>query len=226
VSWEWIAMPFDAVLLSLAVIAVFLGFAGTLAWADHKTRSPRSLDLPAPALREGGMFTKATLNIVSVCGAVLLFLSWAFQQSLVERVSRDVQAISNAQSVYQTYQSNNALFNGLYETLKGNEDGRERLRELQTYNYELGLKPLEELLDEEQRHGIPPAAPRATSWEEAMPIIQDRLEKIQVRLSEKKKRLEGNKDRLNWIFLALYGFGSVAILIASSLKELRNEPAK
>lgn len=44
-------MPFDAVLLSLAVIVVFLGFAGTLTWADNQTRTPRSPDLPAPKRR-------------------------------------------------------------------------------------------------------------------------------------------------------------------------------
>jgi len=44
-------MPFDAVLLSLAVIVVFLGFAGTLAWADRQAQSPTSPDLPAPKRR-------------------------------------------------------------------------------------------------------------------------------------------------------------------------------
>jgi hypothetical protein len=44
-------MPFDAVLLSLAVIVVFLGFAGTLAWADRQTQSPRDPDLPTPKRR-------------------------------------------------------------------------------------------------------------------------------------------------------------------------------
>jgi hypothetical protein len=32
-------MPFDAVLLSLAVTVVFVGFAVVLAWADGQTRS-------------------------------------------------------------------------------------------------------------------------------------------------------------------------------------------
>ena len=32
-------MPFDAMLVGLAVAVVFVGFALTLAWADHKTRS-------------------------------------------------------------------------------------------------------------------------------------------------------------------------------------------
>jgi len=44
-------MPFDAVLLSLGVLVVFLGFAGTLAWADRQTQSPTSPDLPAPKRR-------------------------------------------------------------------------------------------------------------------------------------------------------------------------------
>jgi hypothetical protein len=33
-------MPFDALVLSIAVTAVFIGFAGVLAWADRQTRPP------------------------------------------------------------------------------------------------------------------------------------------------------------------------------------------
>jgi hypothetical protein len=43
-------MPFDAVLLSLAVTAVFVGFAATLIWADSQTRSLHG-DAPAPKRR-------------------------------------------------------------------------------------------------------------------------------------------------------------------------------
>jgi len=43
-------MPFDAVLLSLAVTVVFVGFAVALAWADSQTRSPQIRD-PAPKRR-------------------------------------------------------------------------------------------------------------------------------------------------------------------------------
>ena len=32
-------MPFDALVLSLVVTAVFVGFAGVLLWADRQTRS-------------------------------------------------------------------------------------------------------------------------------------------------------------------------------------------
>jgi hypothetical protein len=33
-------MPFDAMVVGLAVAAVFIGFAGVLAWVDHRTNSP------------------------------------------------------------------------------------------------------------------------------------------------------------------------------------------
>jgi hypothetical protein len=43
-------MPLDAVLLSLAVAVVFVGFAAALAWADARTRSPETRN-PAPKRR-------------------------------------------------------------------------------------------------------------------------------------------------------------------------------
>jgi len=43
-------MPFDAVMLSLAVTVVFVGFAAVLAWADARTRSPQASG-PAPRRR-------------------------------------------------------------------------------------------------------------------------------------------------------------------------------
>jgi hypothetical protein len=47
---EGIDMPFDAVMLSVAVTVVFVGFALALAWADSRTRSHR-IDEPAPKRR-------------------------------------------------------------------------------------------------------------------------------------------------------------------------------
>jgi hypothetical protein len=47
---EEIAMPFDALLVSLGVTAVFVAFAVVLAWADSRTRLPRA-DAPAPKRR-------------------------------------------------------------------------------------------------------------------------------------------------------------------------------
>jgi hypothetical protein len=43
-------MPFDALLLSLAVSVVFVGFAVALAWADYQSRTTQA-GTPAPKRR-------------------------------------------------------------------------------------------------------------------------------------------------------------------------------
>jgi hypothetical protein len=43
-------MPFAALLLSLAVSVVFVGFAAALAWADHQSRSTQA-HTPTPKRR-------------------------------------------------------------------------------------------------------------------------------------------------------------------------------
>jgi hypothetical protein len=43
-------MPSDALIVSLAVTVVFVGFAAVLAWADHQTRSAKA-DAPAQKRR-------------------------------------------------------------------------------------------------------------------------------------------------------------------------------
>ncbi len=174
------------------------------------------------------MFRTSTLSFVSVCGAVLLFVSWAFQQTLLDQANGEMQAISNAQGVYQTYQSNNALFNAVAETLGGNAEAQRRLRQFQVYNYELGLRPMEHLLDRDQRAGLPgPVSPYSGDFqfEQAFKITQERLEKIQARLFEKQDWIRERKSRLKWIFLTLYGLGSLAVLLANSVKALRPGPA-
>lgn len=39
-------MPFDAMIVSVAVVVVFLVFAGVVAWGDHQTR-PEHLKAPS-----------------------------------------------------------------------------------------------------------------------------------------------------------------------------------
>jgi len=43
-------MPSDALIVSLAVTVVFVGFAAALAWADHQTR-PAKADAPVQKRR-------------------------------------------------------------------------------------------------------------------------------------------------------------------------------
>lgn len=43
-------MPFDAVILSITVSVVFIGFAGVLAWADQQSQSAHA-DMPVAKRR-------------------------------------------------------------------------------------------------------------------------------------------------------------------------------
>ena len=43
-------MPSEALIVSVAVTAVFVGFAAVLAWADHRTR-PAKADAPGQKRR-------------------------------------------------------------------------------------------------------------------------------------------------------------------------------
>jgi hypothetical protein len=47
-------MPFDVLVVSVAVTSVFVGFAAVLAWADHWSRRPQAgtqADAPMPKRR-------------------------------------------------------------------------------------------------------------------------------------------------------------------------------
>jgi hypothetical protein len=48
--WKEVVMPTDALIVSLAVTIVFVGFAAVLAWADHQTKAVKA-DVPAPKRR-------------------------------------------------------------------------------------------------------------------------------------------------------------------------------
>lgn len=45
VSWRSV-MPFDAVIVSLVVVVIFVAFAGVVAWGDYQTR-PERLNAPS-----------------------------------------------------------------------------------------------------------------------------------------------------------------------------------
>jgi hypothetical protein len=79
-----------------------------------------------------------------VLATVLLLGLWLYQQTEVERRSRDLQKLTSARAVYQTYQSNNAIFNAVNEVAA--ESKSERIRQFQIYNYELGLRAIEDAL--------------------------------------------------------------------------------
>ncbi len=66
-------------------------------------------------------WVKVLGNVGPVLGALVLFASWVLQQSLLQRTTTQLQQLSHAEGVYQTYQSHNAVFNAIYELAKEDE---------------------------------------------------------------------------------------------------------
>jgi peptidoglycan hydrolase CwlO-like protein len=175
------------------------------------------------------MSAKLIVNVIPVLGSLILFLSWVFQQTLLEDANSTLQKIYNARTVYQTYQSNNAMFNAIIETVENDRESvEEKIRKFQIYNYELGLRDMEALLNDEARADIP-EAPHAYSTTQSADVMlnttQDRLTKIQVRLAAKENEIVSRKSTLNKMFLGLYAVGSTAVLVGSVLSVLVSSEA-
>jgi len=160
------------------------------------------------------------MNLLTVLGEVLPALAtvlllglWFYQQTEVERRSRELQKLSSARAVYQTYQSNNAVFNAVNE-LAGSAKSK-RIRDFQIYNYELGLHAIEDALPQSDKRDVP-TAPNAydssASFEAKMEQTQERLEKLQSKLTERESTISDAARRAKTTYLWLYvGLSLVAI---------------
>lgn len=160
------------------------------------------------------------VKLVPIFGSLVLFFSWVFQQTWLGDANSRVQKLENAQSIFQTYQSNNALFNAIGETAKSSSKSFEEVRRFQIINYEQGLRELEGLLDNEEKTDIP-KPPRTLDGgqnvNEMMSITQERIDKIQSKIVDKRNKIINSKSAINTIFLVLYTIGSVTVLIGSVL---------
>lgn len=81
-------------------------------------------------------------EILPVLGTVGLLGLWLFQLIGIETRNSDLRKLATARAVYQTYQSNNALFNAITESSEKDKKKTKQIRRFQIYNYELGLKAL------------------------------------------------------------------------------------
>jgi hypothetical protein len=160
------------------------------------------------------------MNLLTVLGEVLPALAtvlllglWLYQQTEVEQRSRELQKLASTRAVYQTYQSNNAVFNAVNEVAAAAKS--ERIRQFQIYNYELGLRAIEDALPQSDKRDIPPAPSAydsSTSFETKMAQTQTRLEKLQSRLAEKESILSDAARRAKATYLRLYvGLSLIAI---------------
>src|SRR4051794_11640177 len=102
------------------------------------------------------MRIRTTLGeVLPVLGTVGLLGLWAFQQTGIEERASELRKLATARAVYQTYQSNNALFNAIIESVGKNKKVADQIRTFQIYNYELGLQGIEESLPASATADIP-----------------------------------------------------------------------
>jgi len=91
-------------------------------------------------------------ELLPVLGTVGLLGLWLFQQTGIEHRASELRKVTAARSVYQTYQSHNAVFNAVGEVAPL-AAAKDRLRVYQIYNYELALRAIEDALPGERRAG-------------------------------------------------------------------------
>jgi hypothetical protein len=165
---------------------------------------------------------KILAKVIPIIGSLILFSSWVFQRTYLDEANSALQKIYNAESVFQAYQSNNAMFNAVIEMVD-DEAVAERIRRLQIRNYEYGLRDMEALIDDEIRAGIPEpfdALGGSSDIETGISITQERLKSIQGELASQKESITQQKSELNKIFLSLYVVGTLTVLSGGILNAL------
>lgn len=144
-------------------------------------------------------------ELLPVCGTVGLLGLWLFQQTGIEQRADELRKIAAARSVFQTYQSNNAIFNAVSE-VASTETAKDQLRVYQVYNYELGLAAIENALPANQKRGIPPgrSAYDGAPIDRKMALSQHRLELLQGHLAEHEQSVRDSSDADKRKYLILY----------------------
>ena len=163
-------------------------------------------------------------ELLTVIGPIGVLGLWLYQQTELERNAGELRKIAAARAVYQTYQSNNGLFNGLHEILRHDREGAERTRNFQIYSYETGLAALEDALPQADRKGIPPRvdAYSGDSFESKQPRLQSRLEALQGKLAEREQNVRNIANAQQqwyfWIFVALSVLSILGAVIRTAPK--------
>jgi len=108
-------------------------------------------------------------EILPVLGMVGLLGLWSFQQVGIEERTSELRKLASARANYETYQSTNALFNAITETVVKNKTIVDRIRIFQLYNYELGLQKIEVSLPQSDRGEIPA---RVFAYDSTTPVAE------------------------------------------------------
>lgn len=145
-----------------------------------------------------GMRMLAILGgVLPVLGTVGLLGLWLYQQNRIEDRSAELRKLASARGIFQTYQSNNALFNAVNELAGKEKKTSDQLRVFQIYNYELGLAAIEEVLPASDKADIPPgtfAFDSSVDVQTKMEQTQKRLEKLQAKLTEREATIRRSAE--------------------------------
>lgn len=169
------------------------------------------------------MRIRTTLGeLLPVFGTIGLLGLWMFQQTGIEERSSELRNLAAARTVYQTYQSNNALFNALVAPFQKDKEVENQIRLFQIYNYELGLGAIEQALPPTEKRDIPPArsAYVGSSIQTKINLVQERLEKLQGRLTEREKAVRLEAGTAKKIYLWLYLGLSLMMIAGAVLKAI------
>jgi hypothetical protein len=168
-------------------------------------------------------------ELLPVLGTIGLLGLWLYQQTGIEQRANELRNVVSARSVYQTYQSNNALFNAVNEAVGKKEAASHRLRTFQLYNYELGLHAIEGVLPETEKADIP-AAPYAydssQDIENKMTETQKRLEILQVKLDKREEELRAEADAARRRYMLWYIALSLISVFGAICKVIEKASAK
>ncbi|MFT3702529.1 MAG: hypothetical protein QM802_09175 [Agriterribacter sp.] len=145
-------------------------------------------------------------EILPVLGTVGLLGLWLYQQKQLEKYTNELHKINSARNVFQTYQSNNALFNAIEAIGQKNKDATDKIRTFQIYNYELGLSDMEKLATEAEKKKLPIGnmGMPETNIETAMDNTQKRLGLLQVWLNEKETKIKSVLEKSETFYFWAY----------------------
>jgi hypothetical protein len=164
-------------------------------------------------------------SILVLLGSLLLLLSFLSQQFIFEKWNTRSARIREANADFAVYQSNNAIFNAIFEIAQ--EDQKNRVRQLQVINYQWALRYLWGEVTPDTKAALASkgvrqigtgamlTTPTGNNIKQWTADVQNQIDNLQGEFKDEQKRIEQNKKKANLFFSSLYIIGSVLVVIGN-----------